>query len=130
MANSHFDEFAESLVRLVRDTAIRNCRLNLRPGAKYPEAERWKTLLNTDDSREAVANTIIHDCVDQTIFCLLNAIDGGWNLSLTGSDGEQTDLSCGGYGEMAGWYLGEDEDSWRVRFSKEKINKYLDGLEL
>jgi len=79
--------------------------------------------LSTGDLKK-ISDAIIPDCVDQTIFYLLHAIDNGeLKLTFTAPNGENVDLTDGGFGEMAGWYAGED--NWRERFSKERINNYL-----
>jgi hypothetical protein len=69
-------------------------------------------------------NIIILDCVDETIFCLLNAIDdGGLNLTFNAPNGQKVDLTAEGLGELAGWYVGPE--SWRDQYSEEGVNNDL-----
>jgi hypothetical protein len=124
MQGSARDAFAEALVRLVRDQAIRNCQACLTTGTRSPIGKNWISAI-TSRNPEQIANSIIPDCIDETIFCLLNAIDeSGLNLTFTSQDGQKLDLSVDGLGELAGWYTGTE--GWCERFSKEKINNYLD----
>jgi hypothetical protein len=67
---------------------------------------------------------LIPDCVDETIFCLLQAIDqGSFPLSFTGSSGLPINLTQEGHGELAGWYLASG--GWRGLYSNER---YLDDF--
>jgi hypothetical protein len=71
-----------------------------------------------------IEDVVIPDCIDEAIFCLLNSIDeGGLRLTFTAPNGQSINLSIDGLGELAGWYMGTE--SWRERFSDEKINDYL-----
>jgi hypothetical protein len=46
------------------------------------------------------------DCVDDTLFCLLNAVDQGLlQISFRSSSGKMIDLVEGGESEMGGWYM-------------------------
>lgn len=115
--------FAEAIVRFVRDRAIQNCVVRLDSPPKSPIGKHWTKMLGSTDL-EQVQNVIIPDCVDETIFCLLNAIDeGGLKLSFTAPNGQEVNLTAAGLGELAGWYMGAG--NWRENFSKEKINHYL-----
>lgn len=76
-----------------------------------------------------LAETIIPDCIDEAIFYLLDAIDNkNLKLTFTTPDGQEVDLSVEGLSELAGWYAGSD--SWRARFSQEKVNDSLTDLNL
>jgi len=80
--------------------------------------------LSTGDLKR-ISDVIIPDCVDEAIFCLLHAIDERHlKLTFTAPNGEKVDLADEGLSELAGWYVG-GEDNWRYRFSKERINDYL-----
>jgi len=117
--------FAEQLVRFVRDQAIHDCTMRLRPNAKSPEAKHWVSIIG-QDSLDAVRDVIIPDCVDEALFFLLNAIDKeDLKLLFVAPDGQIVDLNDEGLWEMAGSYIEEDEEGWRLRFSKEKVVKYL-----
>jgi hypothetical protein len=123
MQGSKIDVFAEVLVRLVRDRAIRNCRTRLTPDTRSPIGKHWVSVVSAGNL-EQIGDAIIPDCIDESIFCLLNAIDeGGLRLTFTEPDDQKVDLSVDGLGELAGWYMGGE--SWRERFSQERINNYL-----
>ena len=118
------DVFAEVLVRFVRDIAIRNCLARLTPEPRNPIGKRYAAALG-DANLEPIRDLIVPDCVDQAIFCLLNEIDGGGlKLTFTGPDGRQVDLTEDGLSELAGWYVMEEEEGWRERFSRKRINHY------
>src|SRR5271166_179770 len=119
MQDSARDAFAEALVRLVRDQAIRNCRARLTPGTRSPIGKHWMSAIMSRNLSE-IGDTIIPDCIDEAIFCLLNAIDeSGLKLAFTTYDGQKLDLPVDGLGELAGWYMGGE--SWRERFSQERV---------
>jgi len=123
MQGSKTDVFAEALVRLVRDCAIRNCRARLKPDTRSPIGKCWVSAVS-GNNLEQIGDVIVPDCIDEAIFCLLNAIDeGSLKLMFTGPDDQKVDLSVDGLGELAGWYMGGE--SWRERFSQERINDYL-----
>jgi hypothetical protein len=123
MPDSSISSFAEALVRLVRDRAIRNCDALLTPGARSPISKHWQAVLVGKNSK-TIGDVIIPDCVDEVIFCLLNAIDdGGLKLTYLDKDGKSVDLLEDGLGELAGWYVGPE--SWRHEFSSQRINDYL-----
>ena len=117
MKNQAINEFAKALIEHVRDRAIRNCDQNLAPGAGAPVAKRWASAINNDDAQAAIQGAIA-DCVDETIFCLLNAIDQGQFPIAYGSTGDAVDLGSEGLGELSGWYMGSN--GWRSQFSKER----------
>jgi hypothetical protein len=77
-----------------------------------------------DADFDRISDVIIPDCVDETIFCLLNALDeGALRLTFVAPSGQSVDLTVDGLSELAGWYMGAE--NWREKFSKEKINDYL-----
>ena len=123
MHDPNISSFAEALVRLVRDRAIRNCDARLNPGTRSPIGKHWLAALNGKNPK-TIGDIIIPDCVDEVIFCLLNAIDeGGLKLAYVSQNGKIVDLSEGGLGELAGWYMGAD--NWRDKFSSQRTNNYL-----
>ena len=125
MPNPEIEEFAKMLVQEVRDSAIRGCEVSLRPNAADPIAKRWKEAAAGDP--ESFAKVIIPDVVDDTVFQLLQAIDGGLlTLSFTASNGKKVDLTADGLGELAGWYLGIP--GWRSMYSTERFTDYYSGL--
>ena len=66
-------------------------------------------------------DVIIPDVVDETIFCLLDAIDNDLlHLVFVSPDGTTVDLTKEGRSELGGWFMGIDE-SWRTEYSTERI---------
>jgi hypothetical protein len=123
MPSQSIELFGETLVKLVRDAAIRNCTARLAGNAKSPIAIRWREV-TSETGVSPVSDIVVSDCVDEAIFCLLDAIDsGGLRLSVTGADGAVTDLTFEGLGELAGWYLGAD--SWRRKYSSHPVENDL-----
>jgi hypothetical protein len=81
-------------------------------------AERWRQALQ--GSPEDAIRVAIPDCVDEAIFCLLDAIDQGiLQLSFKAESGEVFDLAEDGAGELGGWYIGSG--GWRARYSTERF---------
>jgi len=118
MKDDIIKNFAQLLIGKVRDAAIQSCDHNLDPNSDHIVARRWKEA-NGDQK------AVIPDCVDETIFQLLNAIyDGSIHLTFRLKSGEMVDLSQEGMGELAGWYMGSG--GWRTRYSKER---YIDDFE-
>ena len=125
MADGNIEIFAQLLVQWVRDQAIKNCKISLNPESNSPVAKRWIAELNRN-SIEAVRDLIIPDCVDEAIFCLMNAIGNeDIRLLFVTSNGQFVNLTEEGHLEMAGRYVEEDEEGWRERYSKEKIVHYV-----
>ena len=65
--------------------------------------------------------TVIPDCVDETIFYLLRALDEGV-LRLSYADdasGEVVDLTEAGLSELAGWFMGRG--GWRAQYSEQRF---------
>jgi hypothetical protein len=83
-------------------------------------ASRWKEIGVSPDSLRA----FIPDVVDETVFCLLRALDQGvLRMKFTASNGQEVDLGKDGLGELAGWYVGGG--GWRAMFSEER---YVDDF--
>lgn len=118
MPNIEIEEFARILVQHVRDSAIRSCDANLSPTMRSPTAERWRQ--STSPRRGTLSNVMIPDCVDETIFHLLHAIDQGLlRLKFISSSGKEVDLTAEGLGELSGWFMGSG--GWRSTFSEERF---------
>lgn len=116
-------EFAKLLVQEVRDRAIRSCDTGREGVGSTPSAQRWRKLLGQDG--KTAMSALIPDCVDSTLFHLLDAIDNGvMKLQFVASDGTTVDLESAGEGEMDGWYIGED--GWRDWYSNERCSSWLD----
>jgi hypothetical protein len=110
------EEFGKLLVQQVRDQAIRACDQEVSATSRSPVAVRWREAMG-DRVDPEVLRTVIPDCVDETVFWLLQAIDQGvLRLSYTDAAGNQVDLAEAGLGELAGWYSG----SWRFTHSEER----------
>lgn len=111
-------EFAKALVRHVRDNAIRNADMDLRPGVTSPVAKRWRA------ANVQGIDVVIPDIVDMTIFHLLNAIDQELlPLGLIGANDDIVNLMVEGHGELGGWYSGTD--GWVGMHSEERFVDYL-----
>lgn len=110
------DEFARTLVQKVRDVAIRNCDALLEPQSRARVARRWKGL----DAKSSDLRSVVPDVVDETVFCVLQAIDeGSLRLKFVSSSGREVDLAEEGHGELSGWYMGSG--GWRAMFSEERF---------
>jgi len=120
-------EFAESLIRLVRDDSIESCDRIVNHLTRGPEADRWAHAVADLPAGDAV-KLVIPDIVDQVLFHLLDAIDNGlmplgWELQ----DGACVSLSQAGHGEMGGWLM-SGKGGWLDRFSKQRYFDYLADL--
>jgi hypothetical protein len=114
------EEFARLIVREVRDESIRSCDRQCQSGECYGVALRWRDHLGGASPSE-LARSIIMDCIDEALFCLLNAIDTGvLHLSYVASNGNVVDLTDDGMGELAGWYV-LGKEGWRARYSEERF---------
>jgi hypothetical protein len=113
------EEFAKTLIRLVRDASIQSCDRGLLSTAETPVVKRWTKAAN-EGTPISYARVLIPDIVDETIFYLLHAIDeGGLRIAYTASNGTVVDLTTQGLGELSGWYMGSE--GWRGMFSKERF---------
>jgi hypothetical protein len=114
------EEFARILIQHVRDAAIRNCDLLVKPDVTAVTARRWRKAIRSG-SPELLAREAIPDIVDATLFFLLFAIDDGLlRLSYTARNGRVVDLNTDGERELAGWYVGKG-DGWLPLYSKERF---------
>ncbi len=115
MLASEAEVFGKALIEEVRDDAIRNCDLLVRPDSVDATEKRWRS---TGADLESTANVMIPDVVDQVIFCLLDAIDNGrLKLAYTAPGAAETvDLEGVGAGEMAGEFI--RTEGWRARYAK------------
>jgi hypothetical protein len=128
MSTQAIEEFAELLVRHVRDRGIKDCDLTLRPDCQAVDAKRWRAAAATGG--QVPASMVIPDCVDATVFRLLFAMDDAdfLHLSFTTPRGETVDLSVAGGGEPAGWYMGTRW--WRAWYSKERMVDLEDSADI
>jgi hypothetical protein len=118
-----FDEFAERLVRLVRDRAIESCDQRRNPETKGRPAAYWKSAIE-NGSVQQLLDIVIPDCVDIAIFYILDAIDNeGIQLTYKSEEGVSVNL-CESQ-EMAGWYISYD---WVKKYSAERFVDYFDDL--
>lgn len=119
MPRPEIEQFAKVLITQVRDRAIQSCDSDLTTQSNGPIALRWRNKLNSGSSQE-LASEMVPDCIDETLFYLLNAIDSGaLRLSFVATDGSVVDLTSEGLGELAGWYMGTE--MWRAKYSKERF---------
>jgi len=89
-------------------------------------AERWRALADAGDLA-AAADILIPDCVDETLFCLLQAIDQGvLRIEFHASTGRALDLVNEGAGELSGRYM--STDGWRAQYSVERFVDDFDDL--
>jgi hypothetical protein len=125
MTKEEITEFAQLVVRNIRDNAIRSSDNQLHAqNMNAPIAKRWREARESGDI-DKFGESIIADCVDDTIFYLLLAIDEGLiNLSFKSSSGKNVALSDEIMGELGGWYMGE----WRSEYSSERYSHDLDDL--
>lgn len=110
-------EFAQTLIRDVRDGAISACDGQLHSNARGPVATRWRKA--AAEGPEELAKAVIVDCVDAALFELLDAIDNErLNLFFQASNGKTISLRADGLGEMGGWFAGSG--GWHAMFAKER----------
>jgi hypothetical protein len=116
MPTAEIEEFAKILVRQVRDAAVRSCDRQLEPAARSPVATRWRD----EGVQRPSGNVVIPDCVDETVFYLLQAVDQGLlHITFVASNGKSVDLAQEGLGELSGWYMGSG--GWRAMYSEERV---------
>ena len=114
MPKTVIEEFAEILVREVRDEAIRACD---------------RLYLNSESKDDAERKMLIANCVDEAIGYLLLAIDQGrFQLRFVASGGRVIDLVTEGDSELCGWYMGSG--GWRAAYAKERFVDYFKDLTL
>jgi hypothetical protein len=125
MAEMELEEFAEALIRFVRDNAVDSCLNQLNTSSNTPLAKRWQLALENKDPSSY--RDIVPDIVDEAIFFLLEAIDErSLKLMFKTKNGEVLDLGESGKGEMGGWYMASG--GWRSKFSKQPFFDYFADL--
>jgi len=118
-------QFADTLMRLVRDDSISDCDRLAR--VRGPRGDRWRQALSDSRAADAV-NLLIPDIVDQVLFHLMDAIDNErLPLAWQRKDDSFVSLALAGHGEMAGW-VAMGKGGWIERFSKERFNDDLSDL--
>lgn len=111
-------DFADLLIRLVRDKAIGTCDALAAGRLGGPVGERWKAVLADDEAGTAVRE-LIPDIVDHAVFYLLHALDGNdLPMAWKREDGTLVSLAELGRGEMAGRLFGDD--GWIARYSSQR----------
>ena len=119
MPRRAIEELGELLVRHVRDVAIQSCDMQLLPHSETPMAQRWRRIA-AGFQGQVPPEVLIPDCVDETIFAFLRAIDQGkLRLSFTADSGETVDLVKEGAGTLAKQYMASG--GWRAKYSKERF---------
>jgi hypothetical protein len=119
MPKPSIQEFAKALIENVRDAAIQNSDMVLRPDVTFSTAKRWREAAR-NLTAEDFAKVVIPDVVDKTIASLLRAIDeGSLKLHFSTSDGRIVDLEDEGLSELTGWFMGSG--GWREQFSRERF---------
>lgn len=125
---AELQRFAEVLIRRVRDRAIAECDRLVSGGMAGPDGERWRNLIVSQEAAQAVRE-VIPEVVDETLFCLLDAIDSGrlplgWRVSGDSFVG----LDDLGLGDMAGCLMGSP--GWRHEFSSQRCHDPFSNLRL
>ncbi len=122
MPSEKINEFAKTLIQQVRDPALRSCDMDCRPECQSIGAQRWRRLGVSESNQ--LAMTLIADCVDATMFWLLDAIDQGTlKLQFVRGDGSIVDLTSDGLGELGGWYVGSD--GFCSKYSGERLSEFV-----
>ena len=117
MNTPELDEFANVLIKQVRDNAIKNCD-SIFNNKNTDAGKRWNKALKGDP--KILVKTLIADIVDESIATLLFSIDQGLlNMSFESSTRKQINLVNDGLGELCGWYMGSG--GWRAQFSNERF---------
>ncbi len=117
MPRRAIEELGILLVRHVRDVAIQSCDLQLLPHSETAMAKRWRNAAIPFNGK-VPPEVLIPDCVDETIFAFLRAIDQGLlPLSFLAENGEMVDLTK--VGNLATRFV--EPGGWRDTFSNERI---------
>jgi hypothetical protein len=115
------EEFAEALIREVRDVAISN--MDRAFDFADVQGRFWRETVRTDSARVAVLE-LMPDIVDATLMRLLDAVDeGSLELLFRTKDGNLLDLRKDGRGELLGFYASED---WLRDFAGQRFHGYMD----
>ena len=126
--DARLGEFAETLIRCVRDPAIASCDALLSGGMKGTDGERWAEHALNPAVKDAL-QALLPDIVDRTLYTMLDAIDNGLiPLAWAQTTGECGLLQEIGDSEMAGWLLGQG--GWVSRFSSERWHDPAPGVKL
>jgi hypothetical protein len=92
MAAKEVDEFAKLLVQHVRDEAIKSCDMLRNPECDSVDAKRLRANMESGNM-DRLLEEVIADCVDDTLFFLLHAVDEGLlKISFKASSGKLVDL--------------------------------------
>jgi hypothetical protein len=122
-------DFAERLIRLVRDRAIVSCDQYIAGETRGPIYDRWRSVVRGVRRRRALKE-LTPDVVDRVLFELLDAIDNDQlPLGLRRPDGSYVALKELGRGEMASWLMMGSE-GWLDRFSSQRYFDPLEGVDL
>ena len=112
-------QFAELLMRLVRDQSIASCDALAAGRMGGAAGKRWRELLADDQARDAV-RALIPEIVDEVLFYFVNALDADdLPLAWRREDGSYVDLY-----ELGGSELGGDlmvSDGWRAKYSSQRF---------
>jgi len=123
MPSKEVERFASILIKEVRDAAIRNLDLNLRPDARSATARRWRA---GGIEKGSQSDLLIPESVDAALYFLLKAVDEGvLHLKMVDSGGRDVDLTREGLSELAGWYIGPE--GWRKEYSAERQTDIEEG---
>ena len=123
MRNAELREFAEFLIREVRDVAIRAEDSALAP--QFERSDRSKRWRKAGVTRKML-EVVVPEAVDSAIFCLLKAIDNGdLRLKFVSKSGREVDLYEEGMSELAMSFAGHE---WSERFSDERFFDYCADL--
>lgn len=124
MPRRAIEELGILLVRHVRDVAIQSCDLQLLPHSETPMAKRWRRAAIPFNGN-VPPEVLIPDCVDETIFTFLRAIDRGLlPLLFVATEGEVVDLVKDGGGKLSMRYI--ENGGWRDAFAKERVGEDAD----
>ena len=119
------DEFAQRLVREVRDRAIHMGDAILEGHGPPDVVRRWAEARS--EGGDALAAQVIADCVDEAIGYLLVAIDQGLlPLTYRGRSGETVDLTEVGDEGLAGAYIASG--GWVMQYSQERCTDDFSDL--
>jgi hypothetical protein len=122
------ERFADGLMRLVRDRAIKSCDQLASGSMVGPDGDHWRSLVKSKDAKHAL-NELIPDIVDETLFQLLDAIDNEkLPLAWLNTEGMSVPFRDLGLGEMGGWLMGSP--GWRHEYSSERFFDPLKDLHL
>ena len=108
-------EFGEKIVRILRDPVVSQMdRLaSAAPHHGDPMARRWAGLPLSEEVRQSV----VRDCIDETLAFMMRGIDEGQlDLWYKSDDGSMVSLNETGLSELEGWLVGDD--GWLEKWAK------------